>query len=368
MVVCVLLGMVLGFFLIWAQERLLGEVKVFFLLLVAVFFVCLFLHVILHELGHLLFGLWTGYRFSSFRVFNFMWVKTDGKTHFKKLSIAGTAGQCLLLPPPQNEGKIPTVWYNLGGVIVNFFVSALCIVFAVFLQNAPIPRFCLAICAATGLIFGLTNGIPMRVGQVDNDGKNALSLRKNEKAAYAFWLQLQINGTLASGKRLRDMPPEWFDLPPSEEWGNSMIATRAVFCENYYMDRKEFSKAKALASRLLEEETGIVDVHANLLRCDLVYLALVVDGALDEAEGLWGKELVAFQKTMKNFPAVLRTQYAYALFCDRDEEKAATLYKRFKKIEKSYPYEADIQGERELMTLAQEGYAAQTAENTDEPQ
>lgn len=42
-------------------------------------YVALFFHMIVHEAGHLLFGLMTGYTFSSFRIASFMWLKENGK-------------------------------------------------------------------------------------------------------------------------------------------------------------------------------------------------------------------------------------------------------------------------------------------------
>ena len=47
------------------------------------------------------------------------------------------------------------------------------------------------VCGFVGLVFTLLNGIPMKVGGIDNDGRNALSLRKSKTALYAFWLQMK---------------------------------------------------------------------------------------------------------------------------------------------------------------------------------
>ena len=56
--------------------------------------------------------------------------------------------------------------------------------------------------------------------------------------------------------------------------------------------------------------------------------------------------------TMKNYPSILRTEYALALLSDRDENKAAQVLSRFKKIASTYPYPNDIQSEHELMLIA----------------
>ena len=54
-------------------------------------YVALFFHMIVHEAGHLFFGLMTGYKFSSFRIASFMWLKENGKLKFKRLTLAVNA-------------------------------------------------------------------------------------------------------------------------------------------------------------------------------------------------------------------------------------------------------------------------------------
>ena len=52
------------------------------------------LQIVLHEGGHLLFGLLSGYRFVSFRIFNWTLIRQEGKFRLKRFGIAGTGGQC----------------------------------------------------------------------------------------------------------------------------------------------------------------------------------------------------------------------------------------------------------------------------------
>lgn len=75
--------------------------------------------VILHEGGHLVCGLMSGYRFISFRIFSFTFIRLHGHLTVRRFSIAGTGGQCLLCPPDRPVDEIPTGWYNMGGVLAN---------------------------------------------------------------------------------------------------------------------------------------------------------------------------------------------------------------------------------------------------------
>ena len=69
------------------------------------FLLSYFLQIVVHEAGHLVFGLLTGYQYSSFRIGSFMWVKLDGKIRLKRYSMSGTGGQCLMAPPDMADGS-----------------------------------------------------------------------------------------------------------------------------------------------------------------------------------------------------------------------------------------------------------------------
>ena len=99
----------------FAETGMLETVGVSLLAILILLF-SIFLQVLLHEGGHLVCGLATGYRFVSFRIFNLTFIRKDGKLCIKRFSLAGTGGQCLLTPPERPLEDIPTTLYNLGGV------------------------------------------------------------------------------------------------------------------------------------------------------------------------------------------------------------------------------------------------------------
>ena len=157
-----------------------------FLVMLLVVYAAMLIQIILHEAGHLLFGLLTGYRFCSFRIFNLMWVKADGRVQFRKLSIAGTGGQCLMDPPDLKDGKMPVMLYNFGGAIVNLVTAVICAGLSFLVPFRSLAWTILMIFAVIGLAFALMNGLPCRMGPVNNDGKNALELSRSEEATRAF--------------------------------------------------------------------------------------------------------------------------------------------------------------------------------------
>ena len=88
--------------------------------------VSVYIHLFMHELGHLIAGLYTGYRFVSFRIFSWILIRKDDKYQWKKFNIPFFAGQCLMEPTKSFE-ETSYVLYNLGGVLMNVFLSMIAI-------------------------------------------------------------------------------------------------------------------------------------------------------------------------------------------------------------------------------------------------
>lgn len=359
MVFMLLVGAVCGFGIMRYMEasgtidKPFGEYMIYLLLLLIGLYAAMFLQTILHEAGHLIFGLLSGYTFSSFRIASFMWVKLDGKIRFKRFSLAGTGGQCLMVPPDMVDGKIPFVLFNLGGVLMNLITAAICMVVCFLLGTDSLTGAFLLMMAVIGVAYALLNGIPLHMGAVDNDGMNALSLGKNKAALRAYWVQLKANAELTNGRRIKDMPDEWFDLPDDSEMNNSMIATVAVFAANRMVDAHKFEEADVLMAHLLEIESGIVGLYRAQMTADRIYIELISECRKDVVDGMLTKEQKQFMTAMKNHPSVIRTEYVYALLAENDSAKAEKIKAAFDKCAKTYPYAGDIESECELIQIAE---------------
>lgn len=321
---------------------------------------CGYLQLILHEAGHYVFGTWSGYQFTSFRIGSFLWIKEGDTLKCKRLFVAGTGGQCLMAPPDLVDGKMPYTLYNLGGCFMNLLVSLLC--FGLYQRTEPgtVLSLGLMMTAVVGVGIALLNGIPLRVGQVGNDGYNTRALRGNPQALRCFWIQMKINQQMAQGVRLKDMPEEWFVLPEEHQMEeNIMVAAIGVFACNRLLDQHRLVEAQALLDRMLEMDSAMAELHRNLLICDRVYCEVMGQNRASVLRQLDTKEKQKFRRAMRRFPGVIRTEYAVALLAQKDEKKAQAVMEWFERCGKTYPYPADFQSERELMELAQERRMAQ---------
>lgn len=354
----VLMGAVCGFIMMSyasssiPEDQGIGGEIAFFIAMFLAMYAAIFFNIIIHEAGHLLFGLMTGYRFSSFRIGSFMWVKEKGKLKFRRLSVAGTGGQCLMIPPEMTDSGIPTLLYNLGGAIVNAVSGLIFLALTMFLHGSGIASAIFMIFAVIGLIIAVMNGVPMKLGTVNNDGANAVSVKKNSESMQSFWIQMKINERISSGVRLRDMPEDWFYVPSDEGMKNSMTAALGVFACNRLIDEHRFEEAENLMERLLEMDSAIAGMHRSLLICDIIYCELIGENRRDKINAMLDAQQKKFMKSMQKFPSIIRTEYAYAAIAENNPKKARAIQADFEKFSSKYPYPSEIEAEAELMRIA----------------
>lgn len=320
--------------------------------LAAAFLLALLVQITLHEAGHLVCGLLSGYRFCSFRVGSLMWMREDGgRLRLRRLRIAGTGGQCLMSPPEMAEGRLPVTLYNLGGPLANLLTAALALAPRGPAERGPLLSVFLLFFAVIGLFLAAMNGIPLRLGGIDNDGRNALSLGRDPAALRAFWVQMRVAEAQARGHRLREMPEDWFSMPGDEALQNPMTAAQGVLACNHLMDEGRLAEADRAIAHLLAVSRGLPGLYRGLLVCDRVTAELLGEARPAVLADFLTQGQVKFMGQMKRFPSVLRTRYLHALLAERDPAKAAAIRARFETVAGTYPYPADIASERELMAL-----------------
>ena len=323
------------------------------LVMFALLYASILIQVFLHEFGHTLFGLMTGYRFLSMRVGSAMLLRRKGNLRFGFFSADGPFGQSQLLPPETDNGIYPSGLYFLGGVILNFLSATVFGVLFFVGTGYGLLRIFYLFLALFGAVMALTGGIPMQANGVDNDARNAILLHCRPEARDAFYRQMQIMEQTANGVRLRDMPEEWFEMPSPEGMQNALISATAVLACKRLVDAHEFEKADRRIHALLNAETGISDVSRVTMRCDSYFCEL----AGERRPRVLASRLDAQQrkqmKVMRTNLTVLRTEYLNALLVDVDTKKAEAFGKKLDRCAASTPYPVDAKAEQELLEIAQ---------------
>lgn len=304
-------------------------------------FLCLsfFLQLILHEGGHLIGGLLSGYTFESFRIGGVLLTKIEGRLRVKWMPISGTGGQCLLSPPHCSPEDAPYLVYHASGSAMNL-LSALLHIPLIF-TSARIYAICMLV---VGLYLGLLNGIPLRVQGIDNDGMNIKNMRRDKTLRTVVYRQLQINAAQSLGRRLRDMPEDWF-----ETYEHAHLHGAIKFCR--YVDAAAYDEALAYGQTLLRDKR-LNRIHRGAVMNDVESLKLLAEQRVYTESAL----LKAFRKSMAYDPSVQRARYIRALLHDRDLAAAEKIYKQFERACRRSPIPASNAAEIELIAAARAKY------------
>ncbi|MEG0275885.1 MAG: hypothetical protein RR630_02550 [Coprobacillus sp.] len=365
MLVQLAMGACIGGFVGYNVSGMLDKQELSIVILITAFFafiLAFIVQVIIHEAGHLIFGLISGYQFVSFRIGNLMWIKENNHIVLKRFSLAGTGGQCLLAPPPYQDNHYPSFLYNIGGCLFNIIISLISILlYFLFKDNTILSLLCL-IMALFGFYLALMNGIPLKLGGVNNDGFNALKTHKDPLSKRAFWLTLKINELNSQNIRLKDIDDDLFlDLKP-EDIQNDLTSSLLVVNFQRTLDQHDFEKAKSILHFIDENNIPILGIHQNILTNDQIFCSLVSQDNTD-IQSLYTKEFKQFIKAMKKYLGVIRTQYAYELLYNKDELQAQKHLDDFQQVIKTYPYQCDIDSEKELMNYAYQIYRQHNTSN-----
>lgn len=316
----------------------------------ALAFIVFFLQVILHEAGHLVFGLATGYRFVSFRVFNLTFIKQNGKICIKRFSVAGTGGQCLLTPPDRPLEEIPTVWYNLGGVIANLLSAAVAIILLLTIDEMSYhPKLFLILVSTFGILLGLSNGIPMKMGGIGNDADNMRLLLKDSKSKRALVLQLRINALVQEGKRPKDMPAEWFSLENEINYKDALQTSIPLMASGRLQDLEDWDGAYAVLEEIISHKDEIIGLYVKETNCELMFTALM-KGLDEQAAQLYTEELRTYINQYKKvMSSKQRILCAVALYLDKDAAKAKEIYDTVCRRKEQYLMQGEVNMDIALM-------------------
>lgn len=319
------------------------------------FLVSFFIVPIIHEGGHLIMGLITGYNFVSFRIGSFTIIKENGKLVRKKFNIAGTGGQCTLtykiVDNPQN---IPYFWYNFGGVFFNFLTTILCIPIILFLNNAFV-FVGFTMFAIISLMLGIINIIPTKATGVGTDGYNLILFKKSPADKMANYKLMLINAMQYQGIRLEEMPDNILKFTEEEkqcQFGKALTVIEA----NILMNKHDFKLAEETYRSILDNE-DLFEIYKNECKCELMFCMLMNGYSSDDIDNLY-KEIKSYiSATEKTYIMRKRLMYAYYLIIKKDFEKASQEYILAKKMENTYPAKGEYLSEITLIDYVKDNFS-----------
>lgn len=316
----------------------------------------------IHELGHLLGGLLSGYRF--------VWVqiagltvsrREDGRLRMGRMTTPGESGACMMEPPELKDGKMPYLLFGAGGVLANFIAAAGFGAAACFVDEPTVWMICLAFAVwnAEGM---LISGIPFSCN-IENDARNILEMSRSDEAVGRIWRAQMISAQMFRGVPYKDMPEEWFPMPADEELLSSTLAAdEAVRYYHWLAGQDRDEEANRLADRLLEEGALLSDSQRATLRVNRAFYEMMQGVRTQEeckaiADQWLDEPTKRYISALGSSPSGLRVQFALAMLVKGHTYKADQIEEEYDEAVKKDIRVRDPERDKEYFRKVREAYA-----------
>jgi len=310
--------------------------------------------VIVHEFGHLIFGLLTGYTFAAIGFGHHLFLRRDGRVRRFVYKLPGALGFCAMEVPDMKDGSFPFRLYLSGGALCNAFLALVCTFAFAFGIGSGVLFFphAFLLPAFVNAYFAIVSILPIKTKFLNTDGKQLFDLLKHKNIRKSFWACEKISAAQYRGVKFEDIPSEWF---------NETDDTQSVYAASIravrFLARTETDEPKevcALIEKELSENHALSGRSKALLICMRIYYESIGERDAGTLKKLITQTQIDFMKRMKNVPSVIQGEYAYALLVEKDVREASRIKARLEKISKKYPFPAEIDTAKKLITRADE--------------
>ena len=303
-----------------------------------------------HEAGHLVFGLKTGYRFISFSLLSFTWIKQKDNVVFARNKNSLVLGQCLMVPPEKEE-DFRFKLYNYGGGLANFFLALITVPLLIFTIEGAVTLWVLLFTNFwINTLMGLMNLIPFRKN-VPNDGANRREAGKSADAAHGLFVMLTLAKHFADGKVLSDFEEDFFTVSPEADKNNYFVAYLIAAKAEWLFDIKQYEEGLALLNSLEENIQSLPNYYQQSIYADFLYYYSAIAPNKKKKKNYYTNPKL--QKLLKiEDVAFLMIRAAYMIYIEEDFVEGKKLLAKIKKNLPLYPYKGVAkEKEKELNRL-----------------
>lgn len=310
------------------------------LLLLAVVF--LYLHIIIHEGGHMVCALLSGWKFLSFRVGNFVLVEQDGKLKLKKTTVVGTGGQCLMIPPNVKYEDCPYFLYFLGGGTANILTGA--VAFLVGLLVNPAMQVLFNMFAIIGIGLGVSNLFPAKMSGIMNDGYQMfIEIPESSDSKKYMYCLMSANAILTEQESTQALPENIRTTILEIDDGdmdNYFAVNLLLFKNSILQEEGKYEEVQQICRKIVAAP-DMLQVFKNEAMCELLYYEIMGEGSKEKIEKLADKNLMKYIKATSVYPSRRRLMYAYHLIYRNDLVAAENEYQALLKTAKTHPSKAE---------------------------
>jgi hypothetical protein len=225
------------------------------------------IHLILHEVGHFLGGLLTGWKLINLQIYHFALVRDKDRVRFRYLPAVNY--QCIMYPKSLETGAI---LYTIGGYLMNLFIGLIGLLLLFITKKLLIWSY--AWCFfGIGLVFYLINGAA-NTRRICNDKACYLLIKKSENTKVCHNAQLMIAHSLNEGKTYQRIGEELI-CQDNERAYNDIEAYQAILEYYFHLESNNFIMMRKALDKMRGNAAYCKEV-ADILALEQLYMELIL--------------------------------------------------------------------------------------------
>lgn len=277
-------------------------------------------HIVIHELMHLLFGVLAGFKPYAFNLFGISFLKVNGKKIRKQMG-KNANGFCSMYFIKTSKAFLRYGLFVFGGLFGSLLITTASFLVMFLCKNInPYIYAGLSVTTIINIYILLSNLIPSTARNVSNDGSYFFGILSKNSYTKLTCKALIVQGKIINGVKPREMDRAFvLDTPVVEDGATEKVLYQTLLY-SYYLDCYTFNNADEEASlgmdKIVKSLTNsfedIIDIYKPDVACLILFHLLKNDGDKNQIERFYEecKILLLSELAMDN----LRVKMAYEFY------------------------------------------------------
>lgn len=296
------------------------------------FIVSWFVIACLHEAGHLVFGLFNGFRVERIKVFNILISRIDGKMRPSVERMSSFIGLCEMYPATCGNIKRNYLMLTVGGVTFTgaAFIAAAILFFVPLGVNIPVGGYAVysffLMWLPAAFFYTFFNAVPFFNDDGYSDGAVIAGLIRNDPSQQVALSALKIQTEMYKGLSPKQIDPYlYFDVPQVMETDPAFIMITQLRYM-YYMDKWDYVSAVGCVDRLEKLYDEISPAAKGDVAMDILFTYSIGGGDFERTDTYFSDCADALRRKTARSCIVMA---AYELSFDRKKEARAFIDEAF---------------------------------------
>lgn len=224
--------------------------------------------ILIHEIGHLIGGIITGWKFLFIQVYRLVLKRTNKGLKFDVVKDRGF--KCILYPESIDAKAL---LYTMGGCIINLVTGAIGLIILILVPMPPVEWLYMWCFSAFGIGMYIVNG-RANIKRVCNDKACNNLIKTDHQTSICHNAQLIVAYHLMKGMTYRNIGDEIICLCP-EVASNDIEAYQAVLEFYYYLDVGNHLKMGRALNKIRNRD-NISEEVADIIEMEFLYVRLLL--------------------------------------------------------------------------------------------